>query len=533
MKKRKKIIESISVISILSFFLFMLITTYVSIEEKYKEFDKELESIKEKEISEKKEEVKGQVMNLVNYTNNKIDTRDKRAEKELREKMVIIQKLMENNAQNIIKSENFFASDIKVSFFSEEKDRDSLGFGFDFNLKKYIYTEYMENLGKYIKLELSEEDLIAEEKEEILEYINNIGLGGTDKVEDKYIFIITYDGVALVNSTLSEEIGKSIKDLKTSDGKYIHNDFYKMIITNPVGGFVKYNWMKPSLNKDIEKISFVYGIGSLKWIIGSGIYLDEINNKIFSLERILKNQIEKEIKKALLIGIIFLIFYLVFLKFISMYLYKDFNSFKIFFEEAIIYNKEISKEKIEFDEFFLLADYANKMLEDKKKLESQLVDLASRDELTGLSNRREFIKKLDEYYRRSIYGSEVSVMMLDLDYFKKINDTYGHEVGDKVLEEFAKLVKGIIRTDDIFGRIGGEEFAIILPRTNLVTAKIIGERIVDIVSKSILAEKITVTVSIGISYAKNKSFESSIQFLNNADENLYKAKNNGRNQVYV
>ena len=120
-----------------------------------------------------------------------------------------------------------------------------------------------------------------------------------------------------------------------------------------------------------------------------------------------------------------------------------------------------------------------------------------------------------------------SVLMLDIDHFKKINDTYGHKVGDEVLKHFVEVVKGIIRKNDIFCRWGGEEFVIILPDTDIETAKIVAEKIRSTVEKETFPHNLHVTVSIGVSQ-KYKNFEKTLEM---ADLRLYNAKESGRNRV--
>jgi diguanylate cyclase (GGDEF)-like protein len=156
------------------------------------------------------------------------------------------------------------------------------------------------------------------------------------------------------------------------------------------------------------------------------------------------------------------------------------------------------------------------------------------DGLTNCYNKREteeFIKKFLFNYLR--YKNDFfTVMILDLDYFKKINDTYGHLAGDYVLKEVAKIIKSLIRKSDICGRFGGEEFVILLPNTKLSGAMKLAERIRKAIEEydfDFNGKKINVTVSIGItSVGINDSYES---LIDRADEALYEAKQKGRNRV--
>ncbi len=164
----------------------------------------------------------------------------------------------------------------------------------------------------------------------------------------------------------------------------------------------------------------------------------------------------------------------------------------------------------------------------------RLKRLASTDELTGLRNRRYMMKRLEEEYERSLrLGQELCVIMLDLDYFKKINDTWGHPFGDEVLKWVSNLMNEVVRTYDIIGRIGGEEFLIISPSTTLEEAVILAERLRKTVEQETLAadgNELTITISAGVAL-QYKAHGDSADLIRRADAALYRAKHAGRNRV--
>lgn len=165
-----------------------------------------------------------------------------------------------------------------------------------------------------------------------------------------------------------------------------------------------------------------------------------------------------------------------------------------------------------------------------EKLNRLLVTQAVTDELTGLYNRRYIVTSLErEIERAERYLQPLTVMMLDLDRFKKVNDSYGHPVGDQVLVTAAAIIRSNIRKIDIAGRFGGEEFMVILPQTNLSDSTVVAERIRQEIEQCPFTSKdIHVTISIGIcEYAG----EDMNQLVSRADELLYLAKNNGRNRI--
>ena len=125
-------------------------------------------------------------------------------------------------------------------------------------------------------------------------------------------------------------------------------------------------------------------------------------------------------------------------------------------------------------------------------------------------------------------------MALDIDFFKKVNDQYGHAVGDEVLKRFAEIAKSTIRNTDIFARIGGEEFVVLLLETDLQQAPILADRLREAVSNATVKAKertVRFTVSIGITACKKEAEETFDTMLERADQALYRAKHNGRNRV--
>jgi len=172
-----------------------------------------------------------------------------------------------------------------------------------------------------------------------------------------------------------------------------------------------------------------------------------------------------------------------------------------------------------------------KMVEEKKELKEQ----ALTDELTGLANRRHFMSTA--YHQQGVamqQGFNMSVMIIDLDYFKGINDKFGHHIGDLVLKVVADELSQSVRNNDLVARIGGEEFAILLPNTRLEKARYVAERlrikIQELFIKEIEGDGTRLTASIGVASCE-LILEGVGKALIKADEALYQAKNNGRNQV--
>lgn len=175
-------------------------------------------------------------------------------------------------------------------------------------------------------------------------------------------------------------------------------------------------------------------------------------------------------------------------------------------------------------------------LQQAKADKEQLEKLANFDSLTKLYNRQAGLSKLRELINRAKrYKEDFSLIMLDLDHFKKVNDRYGHLTGDDVLEKVAALIRGNLRNTDVAGRYGGEEFIIILTRTDLTGAQVVAQRIRRMIETAEMKDSagnvFSITVSQGL--AGWDPGEDAHSLIYRADEALYKAKENGRNRVEI
>jgi diguanylate cyclase (GGDEF)-like protein len=183
-----------------------------------------------------------------------------------------------------------------------------------------------------------------------------------------------------------------------------------------------------------------------------------------------------------------------------------------------------------------ISDLRKKLMASNVQLQEvlqQVTELATHDELTGVYNRRYLLEMLHhEKNRTDRGGAGFCVCILDLDYFKRINDTYGHSVGDEVLRTFANTVQPLLRSTDFFARYGGEEFLLFLPQTSLEMAQHCIKRIQDAlaeVSFEGMPANVRVTASIGV--AQYYLQETVPALIERADKALYRAKQNGRNRM--
>ena len=178
-----------------------------------------------------------------------------------------------------------------------------------------------------------------------------------------------------------------------------------------------------------------------------------------------------------------------------------------------------------------IVDLQKELLETNKRLEL----LSITDGLTKLHNHRHFQDELNRAFDESArYERPLSLAMIDIDFFKKVNDTHGHAVGDDVLREVARLYRDSVRSTDLVARYGGEEFAVMMPETTMDDAAIFAEKIRSMIEATPIqtqAGPVTVTVSIGVASVPHSRIHSSKELIVAADKALYRAKRNGRNQV--
>jgi diguanylate cyclase (GGDEF)-like protein len=182
--------------------------------------------------------------------------------------------------------------------------------------------------------------------------------------------------------------------------------------------------------------------------------------------------------------------------------------------------------------FLLMVEHARRRAFQRLKIANKTIsDLAIRDVLTGVYNRRHIVSEID---RAEADAGNFTICLLDLDHFKRINDTHGHAAGDLTLQKVAEAIQNEIRQDDCFGRYGGEEFLLLLRDTELAGSKEFLERIrqrIETLQISELNQPACVTVSGGI--AQYRPGESSAQTINRADDALYAAKAAGRNRIML
>jgi diguanylate cyclase (GGDEF)-like protein/PAS domain S-box-containing protein len=492
-------------------------------------------------------------------------------------------------------------------------------------------------MGEYI------DEIREANQKEILNWISSVRFG-----KEGYLFVNTFDKKALVFD------GKKLE----TPIIYPNENIFKMQleqVKNSEGGFFSYKFKKLNQNQEFDKIAFVKSYDKYNWIIGSGVYLDEMESELKRKEAIFKETIEKQF--ILILAIFTLILFVIYLisKHLSKYINSNLENLTSSFETACRENKKITTEDLTYKEFISLANNLNSTLEEKNRTERKLnsyIEIVNKnvlisstnkegiitdiseafceisgyskkeligkthailkhddtsmdfftnmwdiilsgkewrgeiknktkqgntywvysiikprfkngsingftsistnitdkkhveylsitDELTGLYNRRFFNLKIEEEINRAKREKNYfSFLIMDIDYFKQYNDTYGHQKGDLALEKVAEILKKkTSRGSDFAFRLGGEEFGIIttLDKEKMIEfANIIKNEIENLqIEHSQSKVSKFLTTSIGLISKKEAEITNSDNLYKEADDCLYEAKKLGRNSIFI
>src|SRR5574344_1713693 len=372
-----------------------------------------------------------------------------------------------------------------------------------------IITGYKSTLN--INFELYKNQVFLTENKEkayksFLNLIKNINNTASD-----YYFIFNTKGDVIVHSFLSHLEGQNLYIVDNEN----YNNVVKIITQNSSEDrFVTYKWLNPSTNLIEDKVSFVRQLPNSDLLIGSGFYLKDINKIVENQKDIELKEHDKNINVTLSLAIFFTILSFIISYIISKMLLNAFN----------ILHSSLKEKSIELQ--IKIKNNTNKLKTAYKKMK----DLASIDDLTKIYNRYYFFNIFNQQLEKLKSDKTIfSLIMFDLDHFKNVNDTYGHDVGDYVLNETCRVVEKDLRENDTFARIGGEEFLILLPNTNIEDAFYIAQRIRQNIEQHKFKDIPKLTISLGVAEANEPIL--STELLKKVDLALYKAKKEGRNKV--
>ena len=531
--------------------------------------------------------------------------------------------------------------------------------------KAHIKNDFIETQKKELKKEIDVVFKLIEHENEIIERINtNKPLNDEFKKENqKHLleWLASYrfseNGYIFVNNLNKQAL---IWDGKKLDTPMIfpNEELYKKqlaAIKNPYGGYYISKFKKLNSQEEFEKITYVREFKEFGWIVGTGVYLDEIEDELIRKEELFKQTIENQIKSFIIIFILILIGVYVISRKLSKHIKTNIKTLNKSFEISVAENTKIDTNNLTYKEFITLADKLNVTLENKIQTEKALEDyinivdenviisttnkngiitdvskafckisgytkeeligcnhsivkhpntppefyknmwdtllsgktwkgeirnrskdgkdywvfavikpifrnyeivgfnalrtnitnkkyieqLSITDELTQLYNRRHFNIKIEEEINRAKRDDKYfTLLIMDIDYFKQYNDTYGHQKGDEALEQVASVLKSFTnRVSDFAFRLGGEEFGIItaLDKEKAIDfATAIREKVEALkIEHSANEVSSYLTISIGISSRKGFDITNSDAMYKEADDALYDAKNLGRNCIFM
>lgn len=421
---------------------------------------------------------------------------------------------------------------------------------------KRVYVKRVEPYDFIIVSGVYLEDVEAREKRRILDEIQQLHYG-----MNGYLFVDEWNGLVLAHGGQPELVGTNIWGFEDSNGVKVVQKLIEAAQTEH-GQFVYYRWRKPDTGEERPKVSFAIGIPEWRWMIGTGVYVDDIEQDIDRLRLVYRRQMQKGILHALVGAAVMAGLLALVVRLVNGLLLNDFARFRTFFKEAATADRPIDKETLRYSEFRDQADDANRMLADKLAAERRLLEhqsqleetiaertrsleeksrelaetnlelerLAATDPLTGLLNRRSFYAQaLGQMALAERHQRACCLVLLDLDDFKTINDAHGHGTGDRVLQGTAARLSDQLRASDLLARWGGEEITIFLPQTDLGTAASLCERLRSALADRPMVDDLTVTASFGVTDCRPG--DDLERMLRRADQALYRAKQKGRNRV--
>ncbi|MCD6258919.1 MAG: cache domain-containing protein [Helicobacteraceae bacterium] len=342
---------------------------------------------------------------------------------------------------------------------------------------------------------------------ELLNSIQKIGEHGSS-----YIFVLDSDLSILLNTSINKTPHANTQNVLKK---------IETLLAKQESGFIEYEWINPVTQKQEQKYSYIQRVQKDGWIIGSGFYASEIQTVAKIQIKTLEGEYNKETRYLLVLSAFFILISFVVSYILHIYIKKILQRYEI---DILAKQKALRKLNQSLE---AKVQSRTKELEESTK---QLQELAHKDSLTSIENRYSIMKTLEsEIDRAKRYKTKLSVVMYDIDHFKDINDTYGHDVGDDILIALTQLVNQNCREIDFLGRYGGEEFLIIMPNTSREEAKEFAHRIRLVVQNHSFKIIGKLTISLGlIEYREGEEIKELFKRL---DILLYKAKNGGRNRL--
>lgn len=381
--------------------------------------------------------------------------------------------------------------------------------------KKITFVKAFEPYGWYLGCGDYLDEITKEIQREVLAYVDSIQYGEDDA---QYVFLHDYDGIELANGVYPEIVGQNNYHLEDINGAKVYQEQIK-ICKQENGGYLTHYWPTTDGKSYYKKLTYVAPLSKWEWVIGTGMDVSEIDALIAMKERELKIFIWQRISVILLVLGCLMMVSRFYIKRFMMTMEKNFSIFKAHMLSAEKNLLPIDVKDLDYSAFSDLAEVTNSMTE-------RINQLLQFDELTGVYNRRYFKENFDKVFDE--FPNSTGMILIDIDYFKRVNDNYGHDVGDDSLVSVARIISNSLSGHGFVARFGGEEFVVVLKNHSL------GESIelAETIRKNIEGYYIEpiqghVTVSCGVSHSQDWEKDA---MLKQADTKLYLAKALGRNR---
>lgn len=350
-----------------------------------------------------------------------------------------------------------------------------------------------------------------------LEILRNI-----NKNTQGYFFVFDTSGNIILHSSNPELEGKNLLQSQIP----IHKELVKQLLNKKsmdLNDFISYEWQNPNSGKVETKLSYFQKVPHTEWIIGSGFYTDGIEHIAAEKKAQMQESNDAKIFMLKIYSLLFIIASLIVSIIISKKLREKFTLLKVALEKKSNELQELN---------LVLEEKISKRTQELEEAYAKMKHVANTDSLTKIKNRYSFLNAFnDELKKHKNLQKEFCLLMFDIDHFKRINDTYGHDIGDIILMEITEVVKGCLREDDIIGRVGGEEFMIILPQTHVDKAQEVAQRVRKAVDEYSFSVIVHATISLGV--VTSLGNEEGSEMFKRVDVALYEAKTQGRNRVCV
>ncbi|MEJ8555386.1 sensor domain-containing diguanylate cyclase [Tepidibacter sp. Z1-5] len=421
---------------------------------------------------------------------------------------------------------------LKLEYIQDQKEllKNEMNRVFEYiEFEKNNTYELLKENSKYTDGEI--EEII---KRRVIKFVSSIHFGDNN---EQYMFILTYNGLELGNGKYPDITGKNIWNMKDIDGVKVNQRLIEMAKESEDGVYIIQKWIKDTNKLDHDKLYYAKPVPEWGWVIGSGIYIDDIEKHIKNNELILKEAFKEELENFAILMVVMMLIVSIYIKRINDKIDKKIEFVVDFFERASKERTYIDTEELKYTELKRMAISVNSMIRDRYDIENriqqmniQLKEMSITDGLTGLYNHKYiYIILKKEIEKAYILKSDLSIIMFDIDHFKKVNDLYGHQFGDDVLIKISNYIKRYIGKNGFVGRYGGEEFLIVLPNADIEKAYKNAENIRNgIKTIEFENENLIVTISGGVVQFKHESCKD---IVNITDQLLYKAKESGRDRI--